>query len=648
MDRKIKNDSLLRIKKENEENALIQTFKPEDLEKTNERNSKFEQYEKELLFESSMITFDEILDKVGFTNYHLIIYLIVCLSLCSDGSQIYLLYLLTPVLKNVYKISDNHTSLITSVLFIGLVLGAMSTGPLISYYGRRKIMLFSMGIVTILGTFFVFLENIIWFSFCRLIIGFFVGILFNLVNSLFEILPSKNRDFLIGSIFFAEKIGIIYYTLIFYVFSIYTNIEKTYKMMFFIINIPIFLCLIISLFYLEESPRLLLHKGYFPEAYEVIQSMLKGSDYRLSKTEFKKLKNHIKDLKEREKNQTNNPESSEISSNEVSHSNNEYSHFSRKTEILLINEDYKEKYLGKDDLDNDSKELLLAKDCVNIAAKKKIKKERVNKISPDNFNIFSQKLWFLTLIVSMLWAFNSLCKYSNMYIMPIILHKKLELDMKNLSSANKTVIDSPFSISNESSSGKNEKSLTNFIEEITKSNYFYFNSYLDVMSEEIVFEKGNDEVFLKKKKEKLNKILISNLLPLPAELLAGILTNLSFFGRKSLIFIGFMLMALSSFWMLLDKENLYISSGMINFSGVISYSIVKLYTCEVYDTQVRDFAYSLGYFSSRFISILVPFICNILLHWGINFSITFICISCLIGAFITLILPFDTFGKKIE
>ena len=185
----------------------------------------------------------------------------------ADGSQINWLYLLSRILKDVFQISDNYISFITSVFFIGIALGAIKTGPLISYYGRRKNIIFSIGVIAFLRTFCVFIESIFWFTFCRLIVGLFVGILFNMVNSLFKILPGKNRDFLIGSIFFAEKIGYVYFVFIFYLFSINTKVNETNKYMFIAISVPIFLCLILSLFYLDEITRLLLFNEYFSEAH---------------------------------------------------------------------------------------------------------------------------------------------------------------------------------------------------------------------------------------------------------------------------------------------------------------------------------------------------------------------------------------------
>jgi len=615
--------------------------------------------EKEIVFDSSIITLDDILDKIGITNYHLILYLIVCLSLTADGSQIYLLYLMAPVLKDIYKISDNYISLITSILFIGIALGSISTGPLISFYGRRKVMIISMGVIATLGTFCVFIENILWFAFCRLVVGYFVGILFNLVNSLFEILPSKYRDFVIGSIFFAEKIGIVYFVLIFYIFSINTNVHETYKLMFIANSAPIFLCLFLSMIYLDESPRLLLFKEYYSEAFEVIKAILKGSGYKLSKREFKKLKMYMKELKQKEN------EERDIRKNLSLENNIDIDYKIKNYEVVLNNEktnneknfneikqDYEQNLEVIEKIENNEiKESLIKKDknCRIYVNNKK----NDNKFNIENFNIFSKKMFFLTTIVLILWAFNSITKYSNMYIMPIILEKYLEPNKNNLlNKQGNYLFKAKFKKTNESPQIlENSKKNKINIMDLSFFNYDFFNyrySLLDALQDEIIEQKVNSKMKDTKNHEKFKKILISNIIPIPAEFLAGYLTNFGIFGRKSLIFLGFLFMGFSSIWMLFDKENLYLSSSLINFWNVISYNITKLYTCEVYNTQMRDFAYGMGNFASRFAAICVPFICNYFLNLKIEFSILFIIICCFIGALITILLPFETHGKKIE
>src|SRR4051812_26931870 len=57
--------------------------------------------------QDSKVTIDEVLNKIGFTRYHTIMMIVVGLSLASDGVELYLIYLISPVLKDIYGLSDS-------------------------------------------------------------------------------------------------------------------------------------------------------------------------------------------------------------------------------------------------------------------------------------------------------------------------------------------------------------------------------------------------------------------------------------------------------------------------------------------------------------------------------------------------------------
>jgi putative MFS transporter len=228
------------------------------------------------------VTIDEVLDKIGYTRYHFMMIAIVGLSLAADGVEFYLIYLLSPVLKKLYKLSDNYVSIIISTLFLGIAAGAISTGILVKEYGRKKVILFFLTIITIFGTFCISIDNIYWFLLCRFIIGISIGILFNLTNALCEILPKHCRDFLIGSIYFYVKVGIVYFVFIYYIFTFDTDPINNYKFIVLLSNIPMYLCLILSYLFYEESPRILIWTNRnFDEAFRIINKISVGSSYQL-------------------------------------------------------------------------------------------------------------------------------------------------------------------------------------------------------------------------------------------------------------------------------------------------------------------------------------------------------------------------------
>ena len=103
------------------------------------------------------------MNKIGFNKQHLIIYLIVILSLFSDGVELYLIYLIAPVLSYINNYSENFISTITSILFLGMAIGCISSGLISKYLGRNNGILLFMFLITFFGTFCVAINNVYWF-----------------------------------------------------------------------------------------------------------------------------------------------------------------------------------------------------------------------------------------------------------------------------------------------------------------------------------------------------------------------------------------------------------------------------------------------------------------------------------------------------
>ena len=166
--------------------------------------------ENKQLIEKPKITLNEFIDENGYTVYHYIMILITGLSLASDGIEIFLIYLISPLLKRLYNLSNHQVSIITSSLFLGIAIGSILSSLTIQHFGRRNPLVINMFLIALFGTVCILFDDILWFTICRLIIGISIGFLFNLPNALCEILPKHNRDFLLGSIYIYIKIQYIF------------------------------------------------------------------------------------------------------------------------------------------------------------------------------------------------------------------------------------------------------------------------------------------------------------------------------------------------------------------------------------------------------------------------------------------------------
>jgi hypothetical protein len=143
-------------------------------------------------------------------------------------------------------------------------------------------------------------------------------------------------------------------------------------------------------------------------------------------------------------------------------------------------------------------------------------------------------------------------------------------------------------------------------------------------------------------------MLVSALVPIPSDFLAGYLTSHHYFARIYTILIGFAFQMLFAFLMVFDLPRVYIYSSFVTFFNVVSFSITRLYTAEVYNTCSRDSGNGFCNFISRIGAICIPFLVEFslkqsLMGPGILFMVFAAC-----GIILTLCLPYETYGKKLD
>jgi putative MFS transporter len=449
----------------------------------------------------STIELEDILNKIGYTKYHFIMIALVGLTLMADGVELYLMNLLGPSLKHIYNIEDSYVTMIITILFLGIAIGALLSGYLIKQFGRRPPLIFFLLLISISGITSTLVDNIKLFMVCRFFVGISVGMLLNFTNALCEVLPTNYRSFIMGSIYFFLKIGILYFVAIFYLVTTYIDVNN-YKLVIFISNIPIYIALIVALLYYRESPRILLWNNNIADAFDQLQHIANGSQYRLSEVDLLCLSKFVK---------------------------------TRDIETIGLLTSIKG----------------LIRDQLRIV-----------------------------ILVTILWVMNTFNIFINAYFLPIYLRSATHKDRHDT--------------------------------------------------------------------EVLHKLFVSILIPLPAEIVCGIMTSNKNFGRVKTIIFGFLMQMLLSFAASRDMNHYYIYSSMIIFFNIFSFNITKLYTTEVYSTDIRDLGYGMSNFASRLTAIFIPYLVDITIEWSANIPCYLMTIYSLIGVICAYLLPFDTFGKKLD
>ena len=130
--------------------------------------------------------------------------------------------------------------------------------------------------------------------------------------------------------------------------------------------------------------------------------------------------------------------------------------------------------------------------------------------------------------------------------------------------------------------------------------------------------------------------------------ISGLFTEIKWCGRKYTIFFGFLISTIASFHVLLFKEKsktfYFLATCLIN----ISFNAINSYTIEIYPTRVRDFAVGYLLFVSKIIGFLSNILALLMNYANKKWMLYVNSIIGVLGLIFTLILPFDTYQRKLD
>lgn len=180
--------------------------------------------------------------------------------------------------QNYFSVSDFGVKFISSVAFLGFCLGCLLNGFLIKRFSRRKIIITSVSIMTIMHLCLSLIRNIIAFTIFRFLTTFFFAMhMIFIINILAEYLPTKFRGFVLISIWVNWNIGAIIFLLFckIYIPNLDYDPTKPFEgQNFFNAIFPLFFILLFYVIYLifllYDSPRNLILNQEYAEAKKVL------------------------------------------------------------------------------------------------------------------------------------------------------------------------------------------------------------------------------------------------------------------------------------------------------------------------------------------------------------------------------------------
>ncbi|OWM81921.1 hypothetical protein CDL15_Pgr007960 [Punica granatum] len=138
-------------------------------------------------------TVDEALTAMGFGRFQALVLAYAGMGWISEAMEMMLLSFIGPAVQSLWGLSAQEQSLITSIVFAGMLVGAYSWGIVSDKHGRRKGFLIT-AIVTAGGGFLsAFSPNYIWLIFLRCLVGVGLGGGPVLSSWFLEFVPAPNR-----------------------------------------------------------------------------------------------------------------------------------------------------------------------------------------------------------------------------------------------------------------------------------------------------------------------------------------------------------------------------------------------------------------------------------------------------------------------
>ncbi|EEF34357.1 organic cation/carnitine transporter 7 [Ricinus communis] len=211
---------------------------------------------------------DEALAAVGFGKFQGFVLVYAGLGWFSEAMEVMILSFVGPAVKLKWELSSTQESLLSTVVFGGMLIGACTWGLISDNYGRRKCVLSITVITSGAGFISAFSPNYLTLVVLRCLVGFGLGGTHVFLSWFLEFIPTSHRGkwMVIFSTFWT--LGIIFEASLAWIVMLRLN----WRWLLALSTVPSFSLL---LFYglVPESPRYLCLKGRTAQAHQVLEKI---------------------------------------------------------------------------------------------------------------------------------------------------------------------------------------------------------------------------------------------------------------------------------------------------------------------------------------------------------------------------------------
>lgn len=220
----------------------------------------------------------EVIDKIGYGWAQIRAGLTGGGVWMADGSELLLISSVTKALADEWGLSASTQGFVVTVVFFGLLLGNLSCGPAAAYFGRRDVIVASYTGIFVFSILCSLAPNIYWLMLWRFIVGWFIGFgqpAWLAVNT--EITPTPWRmvaGSMTQSLF---TLGEIYSALL--LMQDDPSLKALHwRTLLQLGAVPSLVLMLLSFFFLPQTPSFLAMQGRRDEAVQVLETMRDQND----------------------------------------------------------------------------------------------------------------------------------------------------------------------------------------------------------------------------------------------------------------------------------------------------------------------------------------------------------------------------------
>ena len=242
-------------------------------------NSEIEEESPLISYNPNESYFKKIQEKINFTNFHFFFIITSGFIYISSGISVLSFNILIPLLLKIFNLKNTYfLSIITGIFFTGYLFGTFCVGYFCRIFGRRKGIIFCFISLSILSLLIPIFKNLFFMLLIRFLFGYFFGLSIPQVfSNIYEMIPNKwYKDFCIYSIFVIEKIGFVYYILMYKHFVQFNHNDNiNWKIGFLLSAFPCLITLFLIIFFFKDSLQLLINLGRINDLEETINYLFK-------------------------------------------------------------------------------------------------------------------------------------------------------------------------------------------------------------------------------------------------------------------------------------------------------------------------------------------------------------------------------------